>query len=163
MIARGVVARGVVALLLVVLVTTSTTSCSSPFDDAACTLELRSYPITIARDVPFAFAETTKLKVEVCATREGQSPTCAVVAPVAKDANSYTLGSVTDSMEGTLTKNGNTIKLALTAHVGEGDPSTTTIIRVRVFDDADKDVVKAEGPVRWSDASCHPTPDVTSI
>jgi ribosomal protein S28E/S33 len=40
---------------------------------------------------------------------------------------------------------------------------TTTLVRVRVLDDADREVLNAEGPVRWSDDSCHPTPDVTKI
>jgi hypothetical protein len=141
----------------------SLAACSDPFEDAACTLDLRSHPIQVDRVVPIPFTDAAKLKVEACATREGQTPTCATANAVASDAR-FTVGSAPEALEGTLTKadDGNT-KLTLIVHVGEGQASTTTIVRVRVLDDADNELAKAEGPVRWSDDSCHPTPDATKI
>lgn len=138
-------------------------ACDDPFEDAACTLEARSYPIAIARDVPFAFADAAKLKVEACATRDGQTPTCAIVVPAAS-GESLTLGSPTEAAVGMLTKaaDGST-KLALTVHVGEGAPGSTTIVRVRVLDGSDREITKDEGPVRWSDDSCHPTPNTDKL
>lgn len=139
------------------------TGCSSAFDDAACTLDARSHPIEVARDVPIAFADAGELKVEACATREGQTPTCTVLPAVASGER-FALGSALEAAEGTLTKrdDGNT-RLLLTVHIGEGSPGTTTLVRVRVLDDADREIAKAEGPVRWSSDSCHPAPSTLAI
>jgi len=155
------------AITFAAMIACASTGCSTAFDDAACTLDLRQYPIAVSRDFDFDFANASKLKVEACAIREGQSPTCATVAatedPSSKD--DFTLGSSTDSVEGKLAKTSDPkkTKLALTVHLGEGAPSSTTTVRVRVLDDADKEITKAEGPVRWSSDDCHPTPDVKSI
>lgn len=139
------------------------TGCSSAFDDAACTLDARSHPIEVARDVPFSFADAGKLKVEACATREGQTPTCTLVAAVASGER-FTLGSSIEAAEGSLTRrdDGDT-RLLLTVHIGEGEADTTTLVRVRVLDDADREIAKAEGSVRWSSDSCHPAPSTLAI
>lgn len=160
-------ARSRVFAFVAATVASASGGCSTAFDGAACTLDARQYPIAVARDFDFDFANASKLKVEACAIREGQSPTCATVAatedPSSKD--DFTLGSSTDSVEGKLAKSSDPkkTKLTLTVHLGEGAPSSTTTVRVRVLDDADKEITKAEGPVRWSSDDCHPTPDVKSI
>ncbi|OJY23121.1 MAG: hypothetical protein BGO98_46960 [Myxococcales bacterium 68-20] len=151
-------------LVALVMVTLAASGCSSVFDDAACTLDERSYPIEVSRDVPFAFADAAKLVVEACATREGQTPTCtlAPAAPAAGDG--FALGGSLEAISGSLTKtdDGNT-RLSLTVNVGEGAPSSTTLVTVRVLDDAERELVKAEGPVRWSNDDCHPKPDTTKL
>lgn len=150
-------------LVALVMATLATSGCSSVFDDAACTLDARSYPIEVSRDVPFAFAEAAKLVVEACATREGQTPTC-TLAPATASGERFTLGGSLEAVSGSLTKSddGNT-RLSLTVNVGEGAPSSTTLVTVRVLDDTERELVKAEGPVRWSNDDCHPTPDTTKI
>jgi len=137
--------------------------CSSPFDDAACTLEARSHAIDVARDVPLPFADAGKLKVEACAVRQGQSPTCTTsVATASGDA--FTLGGPSEAVSGSLERaaDGNT-KLLLTVRIGEGQPSTTTELHVRVLDDAGREMARADGAVRWSDDDCHPAPSTTTI
>ena len=149
--------------VFVVAVTAAVVGCSSPFDDAACTLDVRSYPIDVIRDVPVPFADAGKLTVEACATREGQTPTCTVL-PATPSGERYAIGSSTDAAEGSLTKSDDDgTKLLLTIHLGEGEPETTTLLRVRVLDDADREVIKAEGSIRWSSESCHPTPSTSTI
>ena len=150
-------------LFAVLAVVSAAEGCSSPFDDAACTLDARSHPIAIARDVPFAFTDAGKLTVEACATREGQTPTCTVVVAT-PSGERFVLGSSAEAVEGSLTRrdDGNT-RLLLTVHVGEGAPETTTLVRVRVLDDADRELTKAEGPVRWSSEPCHPTPSTSTV
>ena len=150
-------------LFAVLAVASVVEGCSTPFDDAACTLDARSHPIAVARDVPFAFTDAGKLKVEACATREGQTPTCTTVAAT-PSGERFVLGSSLEAVEGSLTRrdDGDT-RLLLTVHVGEGAPETTTLVRVRVLDDSDRELTKAEGPVRWSDDSCHPTPSTSTI
>ncbi len=156
-------------LVALVMVTLAASGCSSVFDDAACTLEARSHPIEVSRDVPFAFAEAAKLGVEACAMREGQTPTCTLVTATATATATaagerFALGGSLEAVSGSLTKtdDGNT-RLSLTVNVGEGAPSSTTLVTVRVLDDAERELVKAEGPVRWSNDDCHPTPDTTRI
>ena len=154
---------GRAVLVVAVAVTAALAGCSSPLDDAACTLESRSYPIEVTRDVPFPFAEAGKLKVEACATREGQTPTCTVL-PATASGERFAIGSSLDAAEGSLTKREDDgTRLLLTVHLGEGEPETTTVLRVRVLDDADREIVKAEGSVRWSSETCHPTPGASTI
>ncbi|MCW5835047.1 MAG: hypothetical protein KIS78_21785 [Labilithrix sp.] len=143
--------------------TPAVTGCSSVFDDAACTLDARSYPIEVARDVAFAFDDAAKLTVEACATREGQTPTCTSAAAT-PSGERFSLGGSLEAVEGSLTRtdDGGT-RLLLTVHVGEGAPGSTTAVRVRVLDDAEREVLKAEGSVRWSDEDCHPTPSTSKI
>ena len=138
-------------------------ACSDPFADAACTLDSISHPIQIDRAVAVPFTDAAKLKVEACATREGQTPTCATSAATSSGER-FTLGSPQDAIEGSLSKadDGNTL-LALTVHVGEGVAGSTTLVTARVLDESDKELVKAEGSVRWSDESCHPKPSVTKL
>ncbi|MBX3220179.1 MAG: hypothetical protein KF795_06640 [Labilithrix sp.] len=151
------------AAVAVACVALATAGCSSAFDDAACTLDARSHPIDVSRDVAFPFADAAKLKVEACATRQGQTPTCTVAAAT-PSGERFSLGGSLEAVEGSLTKadDGNT-KLLLTVHLGEGAPGSTTALRVRVLDDADREVLKAEAPVRWSNEDCHPTPTPTRI
>ncbi|MBX3198079.1 MAG: hypothetical protein KF894_08035 [Labilithrix sp.] len=139
------------------------TGCSSVFDDAACTLDARSYPVEVARDVAHAFADAAKLTIEACATREGQTPTCTSAAAT-PSGERFSLGGSLEAVEGSLTRtdDGNT-RLLLTVHVGEGAPGSTTTLRVRVLDDAEREVLSAEGAVRWSDEDCHPTPSTSKI
>ena len=153
--------RGIVGLAL--LACLSTAGCADPFEEAGCTLDARSHPVDVARDVPFPFVDAAKLRVEACATREGQTPTCTESAAT-KDGERLALGGSLEAITGSLTRadDGNT-KLLLTIHVGEGQASTTTQLLVRVLDDADREIAKAEGAVRWSDDECHPAPNTSKI
>jgi len=143
-------------------------ACDTPFTDAGCALDTPDHEIDVKRDVPIEFAAVPKLKVEACATREGQTPTCTIVRPLdGIDAGGdlpVAIGLSTDAAHGKFLKaaDGKT-KLELIVHLGEGEADTTTRVVVKVLDEADKELAKAEGDIRWSDASCNRQPDKKSI
>jgi hypothetical protein len=143
-------------------------ACDSAFDDAACELSTGHQEIEVKRDVPVVFALAPKLKVEACALREGEPPKCTTETPEqdvdAEVESSLDVGSATKPAYGKLvrTADGKT-RLELKVKLGEGAPSSTTTLVVKVKDETEREIVKAEGPIRWSDESCDRQPDRRSI
>ncbi len=134
--------------------------CDSALTDAGCALDTPDHEIEVKRDLAVDFSNAPKLKVEACATREGQSPTCTTAIANADGS----LGTPEDAAHGKLvrTADGKT-RLELVVHLGEGEPDSTTVLVVKVLDETDKELLKAEGDIHWSDDACNRKPDKRSI
>ena len=143
-------------------------ACDSAFDDAACELSTGHHEIEVKRDVPIEFAVAPRLKVEACALRDGEPPKCTTETPEqdvdAQVEAALDVGARTNPAFGKLvrTSDGKT-RLELVVKLSEGAPDSSTTLVVKVLGENDKELVKAEGAIRWSNESCDRQPNRRSI
>lgn len=132
------------------------------FSSKACTLELRSHRVTIARDMATKFAVAGDLTVTACAGSR-----CETLRP---DAGSATLkrlvvqGNAAPAVftGDLLVTSGDATRISGYFQISEQDDGETSRLSVRVTDKGGAVVSDASGDVHW-DGECHPEPDRTSL
>ena len=147
----------VLRLLTAVLVSSTLMTACAP-EDISCTSELRSYDITVSREISTAFASVSTLSFEACVD-SGDSQQCerSVVesgrfrlSNPRSDQNSALLSGTVSATAG-----GGTLVTA-TIRVAEGVPDGSTPVSLRASDASGSILLDVAGQVNWDDDRCHP-------